>query len=225
MNKTAEQGLALAALMWTAATAAVVADGPEVDRFKGGNYDGWHMDQSAAVTLNGPAVVLTSGADQTLSGQAASASVTAPTIRESSDGANLGIKAGKTMTLAFPPALSLQWNISSLTYGGSASGKAGAASLADGNRTLQIPVTSDFAADEELVLNGLTVVGLARSPQTTGRLLLDIDEDGLWDTADLYTKTVRMIWSGGSYDGWHIDINPDYEVLSLTSPGVMITLQ
>ena len=193
-----------------------MANEPETNRFQGGSYDGWDMNESAAaIQFNGPAVTLSSGQHQVLDGSSFRASTAALTITESSDGGNLGIKTGKTLTLAFADPLILKWDIAQLqAYGGTAAGKAGPAALANSDAYLQIPITGDFSAGQTLTLTGLRIAGLPFCPQhRSGRIVLDFDEDGLWDTADQYTIMVRMIWAGGGDDGWSASFNPDYQTV------------
>lgn len=208
--------VAAGASVWAAVAAVVMADGPETNRFQGGSYDGWDMNESAAaIQFNGPAVTLSSGQQQIFDGASYSASAAALTITESSDGGNLGIKAGKTLTLAFVDPLVLKWDIAQLqAYGGTAAAKAGPATLANGDAYLRIPITGDFSAGQTLILTGLRIAGLPYCPQhRSGRIVLDFDEDSLWDTADEYTITVRMIWAGGAYDGWSANVNPEYQTV------------
>ncbi len=200
------QRVGLTTLVWAAAALAI-AQGAENNRFKGGFYDGWNMDESAAAaSLGGPVVTLSSGVDQVFTAQVYRASAATLTITESAGGG--GILADNTMILSFPPSLNLQWDITDLALGGTAVANVddGNIVLSNNDTHLEIPVLVNFDASDTLTLSGLKIVGFPACPQNiAGRLLLDFDGDGLWDAADTHTMTVRMWWSGGLYAGWDRD--------------------
>ncbi len=198
-------------------TVAVTAGAsqPETNRFKGGFYDGWDMSASvSAVQLNGPVVTLSSGQDQVLQSQVYRASAATLTLTDVAGGA---VQIGNNLTLAFGSPLNLKWDISELgAYGGTAAGKVGPAGLDNDDTHLVIPVYTTFSAGDSLTLSGLQFAGVPFCPQyTPGRIILDFDDDGLWDSADTHTLTSRMSWSGGIEDGWDSAVNPEYQSVAI----------
>lgn len=195
-------GLALAVCCFTETLGAV---DPPVEIFSGGSFDGWDADftQTPGV-LPGPHVILSWGMDHFFDARANSCQAPDLTIREST-APDLGIKQGNIMRIAFPALARLRWNIDDMVYSGSAAGKVGAAVLAEDATVIEVPVVADFAAEEELVLVNLSLTGLINARQIRGRLRLDYNGDGVWNTSDEYTMTVGMIWPGGSFDGWDMD--------------------
>ncbi len=205
--KTKSNNIAPAAAIWAMAVAVTMAQGPETNRFKGGSYDGWAMHEATATAaLGGPAVTLSSGVAQVFTAQVYRASAATVTITESAGGG--GILAGKTMILALPYDFNLQWDLTGLALGGTAAANVDDDNivLSNNDTHLEIPVLVNFGPGDTLTLSGLKITGFPFCQQNiAGRLLLDFDGDGLWDTADTHTMTVRMWWSGGFYDGWDRD--------------------
>lgn len=201
--------VALVAIVAAATSRAGIPTNAPAAVYYGGSFDGWARDLCAINgTLPGPNVKLSWGADRFFDQRALSIAAPDLTITESDDIEALGIEVGggNTIRIGFPDGLALRWDISGLTYGGTAANKVGAASLAENNTVLVIPITSDFAASQTLVLKGLTMKDSYTARPISSKLRLDYDGDNIWDKFDDYTMTLGMACAGGSYDGWALDL-------------------
>ena len=179
---------------------------PPVGAYVGGAFDGWSADPTKGlVPMGGAQVTLSSAEDQVFDAKLWQAPAADLTIGESTDPGQTGLVAGCAMMIAFSSAHDLRWDIASLTYAGDACHKVGSIALENGGRYLRVPINTDFATGETLILQGLAVIGLSYARQSLGRLRLDYDGDGIWDRTDERTMTPRMTWSGGGYDGWSAD--------------------
>jgi len=191
------------ALLLAAAVVAAWADPPPEDvRFGGGSYDGWDRDTMASSALLGGAdVSFSSAPGQTFDFTAAYGDLATAMITATDPGT--AITNGGTMRVTVPPAWGCRFDTGvSVTYGGNASGKVGAASYTDGGRVLSIPVTQNFTSGDTLTITGLRLVDLRLVSPGVANLELDFDGDGARDVYDAYSLTVRALWPGGSYDGW-----------------------
>lgn len=185
----------MCSFLWAAAA-------PEDDRFKGGSYDGWDRDtMSVSAGLGGALVSLASAGNQVFDFTAANPALAALTIWAEDPAGT--ITNGGTMRISMPATWACRFDTgAAVSYSGDASGKVGAASYTDGGRTLSIPVTADFVADDTLIVSGLRLAELRLVSADIRYLELDFNGDGARDKYDAYSLTVRTLWPGGSYDGW-----------------------
>jgi len=209
-------------VLFATLTAARAAPGDE--RFCGGSYDGWDRDvMAASAGLGGALVSLASGTDQTFTWNAANPALAVLTI-EAEDPAGT-ITNGGAMRVTVPAAWACRFDTSvSVTYGGDAAGKVGAASFLDGGRTLNIPVTADFIAGDTLTLSGLKLLDLALCPSGTQWLELDFTGDGTRDVYDGNSLALTVPWPGGSYDGWDRYVLAESASLDATRRGTVFML-
>ncbi len=170
--------------------------------FKGGSYDGWdRCVMTNNVGLGGALVTLSSGSNQLFDWTQAGPALAMLTIAAEDPAGT--ITNGVTMHVSVPAAWRCRFDTNvTLTYGGGAQTKVGAASFSGDGRTLLIPVTTTFVAADTLTVSGLKLADLRLVPADTKYLELDFDGDGNRDVYDLYTVQVRVKWDGGSYDGW-----------------------
>ncbi len=196
-TRTATMVMVLLLVVTTVAHAA-----PGDERFLGGSYDGWDRDvMAASAGLGGALVSLASATDQTFTWNEANPALAMLTI-EAEDPAGT-ITNGGAMRVTVPAAWVCRFDTGvSVTYGGDAAGKVGAASFLDGGRTLNIPVTADFTAGDTLTLSGLKLLDLALCSAGIQRLELDFTGNGSRDVYDGNTLALTVPWPGGSYDGW-----------------------
>ncbi len=176
---------------------------PEDVRFGGGSYDGWGRDTMTESAVLGGVVALvslSSGANQTFD-FTATPSLAALTIEAEEPAGTM--TNGGTIRVTVPAGWACRFDTgASVSFSGDAAGKVGAATYTDGGRTLSIPVTSTFVANDTLIVSGLRLEDLRLVSPDTKWLELDFDGDGTRDVYDLYTLQVRALWPGGAYDGW-----------------------
>ncbi len=87
-------------------------------------------------------------------------------------------------------------NTTSLTFGGSASGKVNSTvSYADGGATLVIDVTTNFAASDTLTIGGIAVGSFASVSTTTSTFSLHTDGNSIGTPAATDDKTIRITGS------------------------------
>lgn len=217
--KTTLTGMMLCA----AAVAACAATGDA--RFRGGSYDGWDryaMAKSAG--LGGALVSLASGTDQTFVWTEANPALAMLTITAEDPAGT--ITNGGTMRLTVPAAWGCRFDTgTAVAYGGNATGKVAAATFSDGGRTLSIPVTADFTADDILTLSGLKLLDLALCSAGVQRLELDFTGNGVHDVYDGNALTLTVPWPGGSYDGWDRYATAEYTSLTPPAKGTMISVR
>jgi hypothetical protein len=196
--KTELVNLAMAFFFAVAAAQAAPADA----RFLGGNYDGWDgCTMTNSTGLGGAIVTLSSGSNQVFDFMTVSAPLAVLVLTAENPAGT--ITNGGTIRICVPAAWACRFDTAaSVSFSGAAAGKVGEASYADGGRTLNIPVTSDFAAGDALAISGLRLLALSLVPLETRQLELDSNGDGARDKYDDYTLAVRAMWPGGSYDGW-----------------------
>ena len=114
-----------------------------------------------------------------------------------------GIANGDTLRISLPSGWRCSFDAAEIpTLSGSTAAKIGVPQFTDDNRTLALPVTSDFAYGDRLTINGLRLLNLHLTPPATAALELDYNGDGIRDVYDRHTITIRAPWPGGSYDGW-----------------------
>jgi hypothetical protein len=187
-------------MLCVAAVAACAATGDA--RFCGGSYDGWDryaMAKSAG--LGGALVSLASDTDQTFAWTEANPALAMLTITAAEPQGT--ITNGGTMRLTVPAAWACRFDTSaSVSIGGGASVKIGAASYADGGRTLEIAVTGNFIDGDILTISGLKLLDLALCAAGIQRLELDFTGNGSRDVYDQRELTLTVPCPGGSYDGW-----------------------
>lgn len=195
------------------------------NRWHGGSYDGWDRHaMTNAVGLGGALVTLSSGTNQAFDWTQTAAALAALTIAVEDPGGV--ITNGGTLRVGLPAAFWCRFNTNSaVTYSGSAASKAGAAIFADAGRTVRIPVITNFAAADILIVSGLalTDLQLAGPVAVLDRLALDVEGDGTWDVVDLYTVELRApLWPGGAYDGWDRDAMSGYRALNFQGTFFMV---
>lgn len=185
--------------------------------FHGGAYDGWDCDVTTnAVAVGNLSVSLSSGTEQTFAWtQAGPAGLAALTIDAQQPGGM--ITNGGTIRVTVPESWQCRFDMGvTVTIGGDASGKVGAASFSGDGRALEIPVTSDFAAADTFTVSGLKLQNLVLCRAGTQRLELDFDGDGVLDVYDEYALVVTVSSPGGSYDGYDCDAMIDAVSLMLS---------
>ena len=191
----------------------------------GGSYDGWNRTLAAGYETLGVdvTVTLSSGTSQEFDWTAASAALAMLTITATEPAGT--ITNGGALRVMLPSGWTCRFDTgASLTYGGGASGKVGVATYPDGNRTLSIPVTADFANDDTLTITGMKLVDLRLQRPGTGLLGLDFTSSPTAETFDDHTVAVRALWDGGAYDGWDRTLAAGYE--SVEPPkGTMISIR
>ncbi len=195
---------------------------PEDVRFSGGAYDGWDRDaMSVSAGLAGALVSLSSGAHQVFDFTEVNPALADLTIwTEDPAGA---ITNGGTMRISVPADWVCRFDTGAgVSYSGDADGKIEAATYTDGGRTLSIPVTADFVANDTLIVSGLRLVDLRLVPADTKSLEFDFDGDGERDVYDDYSLTVRALWPGGPYDGWNRDVIAESASLDPAPKGTVI---
>ncbi len=171
--------------------------------FYGGDYDGWDMQTNAAAQYLGDDIVtLSSGTNQDFLWTTPSAALTSLAITVVSY-STAPITNGTLLRISVPAA----WSQSAFDPGsaaalsGGAAGKVGAPYFTNDQRTLAIPVTSAFASNDTLVVDGLKLVDLRLAPTDPANLELAFS-DNPRDLYDEYPLQVHTTWAGGDYDGW-----------------------
>jgi len=134
------------------------------------------------------------------------------------------IKDGDTIRISVPSKWNCRFDSTgSITLSGNATGKVGTPAFTNAGRTLTLPVTSDFANGDQLVIAGLKMTDLHLVPaESTASLELDYTGDGVVDSLDAYTKTVKVMVTGGFYDGWDVAEAPDLQSLMVELALVVI---
>ena len=161
----------------------------------------WMLSFYVAAAAWAAPVSLSSGTNQTFDFTAASPALAELTIEAENPTGT--ITNGGTMRVTVPAAWACRFDTNAtVVFSGDADGKVGVASYTDSGRTLSIPVTDDFVADDTLVVSGLRLADLRLVPPDTKPLGLDYTGDGAPDVYDLYTLQVRVLWPGGSFDGY-----------------------
>jgi hypothetical protein len=217
------KSLCLAACLCLAAVAVWAAD---TDRWHGGSYDGWDLrDMTNYGGLGATvSVSLSSVSNQVFDWTQASAALAAVTITATEPAGT--ITNGGTMRISVPAAWPCRFDTgATVSYGGGAAGKAGAASFSGDGRTLQIPVTSDFVALDTLTVSGLRLADLRLAPAGTGQLGLDFTGTTAPDVYDTYTVAVRVQWAGGGYDGWDCYTMAESAELKAAAQGTVIAIR
>ncbi len=206
------------------AAIATVRAAPEDARFGGGAFDGWGrcaMTESAVLGGVVALVSLSSGANQTFD-FTATPSLAALTIEAEEPAGTM--TNGGTIRVTVPAGWACRFDTgASVSFSGDAAGKVGAATYTDGGRTLSIPVTSTFVANDTLIVSGLRLEDLRLVSPDTKWLELDFDGDGTRDVYDLYALQVRALWPGGAYDGWGRYVMTESE--ELTEPGTVLIIR
>lgn len=189
--------------------AAAALSAPE-DRFQGGSYDGWDRNGMTNATGMGYTLVTLSSGTNQVFGWVQSPAILLPlSIMVETPGDMLTNNG--TFCIGLPPSFEIRFDTNStMTYSGSAAGKVGAAIFIDAGRTIRIPVTANFAANDKLVVSGLALTNLEITRPVTDRLVLDVSGDGSWGIVDFNTLQLRVSWPGGSRDGWCSDATSLY---------------
>jgi len=87
-------------------------------------------------------------------------------------------------------------NTTTLTFGGTASGKVSSTvSYEDAGATLVIDVTSDFSANDTLIINGVSVGSFVAISTTTSRLALHTDGNTIGAPTSFATETIHITGS------------------------------
>lgn len=211
--KTKIAGLALGMALSALAAWADLGD----VRFSGGAYDGWdRCVMTNDVGLGSLQVSLSSGTDQVLDWTQEGPALATLTIT-ATDPLDT-IVSGVTMHISVPVTWGCRFDTgAAVTCGGSAQANVGTPSYSSDGQMLLIPVTTDFTTGETLTLSGLKVVDLQLASSEAIRFELDFTGDEVGDVYDLYTVQVRVLWPGGSYDGWDQQTTDTYK--SLEPPG------
>lgn len=203
--------------------AGAVRAGDDTNRWHGGSFDGWDRAVAAGYETLGLTVTVTlsSGTNQVFDWTAASAALAPLTIAATEPAGT--ITNGGMLRVTVPAGWACRFDPgASVTYGGGASNKVGAAGYTDGGRTLSIPVTNDFVAGNTLAINGLKLADLRLVPPGTGQLALDFMGTAAPDANDAFTVAVRALWAGGPYDGWDRTVAAGYEKLMIQGTIFMI---
>jgi len=198
MNKI--KTTAIAAMFMIAAGLATSAS--EDERFEGGSFDGWDaLAPTNVFYLGDTKMSFSSGANQQFDFTEIFKALL-PCVITAED-PNGQIVGGGCMRLCVPA----DWlccfdNTAAVNFGGSAAGKVGVATYEDGGRTLRIPVTQNFVAEDVLTVSGLRIMDCRLAGPAAKALELDFNGDGASDLYDEYDLIVAVEWAGGSYDGW-----------------------
>lgn len=177
------------------------AAAPEDVRFYGGTYDGWdRCSMTNALQIGGALISFASASNQLFDWSAGPA--LAPLTIDVSDPMGTMTNGG-VIRVSVPAAWRCRFDTNTpVSYSGDASAKVGPARFSNDSRTAEMPVLSDFASNDTLILSGLRLINLHLVSADTRKLELDFDGNGIRDKYDEYTLRVRVLWPGGSYDGW-----------------------
>ncbi|MBK8575029.1 MAG: fibronectin type III domain-containing protein [Elusimicrobia bacterium] len=191
--------------------------------YNGGTNDGWGQQAMAgAVAVGGADVTMSSGADQPLAWLSGNPALAMLTITAASPGSTL--TSGTTIQIAVPATWSSWFDTNvAVTLGGNAVGKVGSAIYSSDGRSLQIPVTTNFANGDTLTVTGLKLAGVPPSPDTQR---LELNFTGGLDAYDQYTLTASQppSYNGGANDGWGLNGPANYEeVGDMIAPSSAIT--
>lgn len=223
--KTVRGTIGFLLLTALAAGFAPPAEANENARFGGGSYDGWdRYALTNSLGLGDGSISLSSVSNQVFDFKALYGALSTLTITATDPAGTM--TNGGTIRLTVPAIWACRFDTgASVTCGGTASGKVGAASYADGGRTLSIPVTTSFGAGDKLTIAGLRLTDLWFVSPDTKQLELDVDGDGTRDLHDLYSLTVRVVWSGGAYDGWDHDAMAESKELAPAGNGTVLIVR
>jgi len=217
--------LLIAVFLLTAAAGQAVEWSTNLPCFHGGSYDGWDRDVMAeAVWLGEVQVSFFSVTNQIFAWTAADPALAMLTIEATNplDVITNGIK----MRVRVPEDWRCRFDTNvSVSYGGDATGKVDTAEFSGGGRTLEIPVTGDFVAEDTLTVSGLRLLDLALCRADTQRLELDFTGDGVRDVYDDRSLQVTVTWAGGSYDGWDRHAMPDAASLEPPPAGALFMVR
>lgn len=169
-------------------------------KYFGGAGDGFDMAEATG-GLGGGGVSLASAGDQVL--PRTTNAVAASTLTVTAAGVP-SITAAGDIRVSVPAGITMTWDadVAAPAFGGSAAGKVGAAvTYENGGRTLVVDATADFLAGDSLTLDGLAFEAI-QSFGPSGRLTLDIQNDGIPDAVDVKTLIVRISRPGGPGDAY-----------------------
>lgn len=195
--------------IWVLAAAALVMSGPgarAAATYTGGAGNSFAMGAMTNDSrLGGPAVTLSSAADQSFFRGYAPVTISALTIAD--DPVTPGISNGTPITVRIPAGLGMTWDETNLTatLAGTAANKVNpTVSYAGASRWMIIAVTNNFAAGDTLVVSALAYkhrLGYGSLP-----LELDYDSDGLVDAYDDKTITIFSFFTYGALgDSYALD--------------------
>ncbi len=182
-----------------------LAFGTEGDaRFYGGGGDGCDGMSTHARSLDGgPQVSLWSTSAQTLVWTDAGDALAALSI--SVWNPQSVITNGGTFRISVPSAWQCRFDTNiAVTVGGAAAAKIGSPSYTADGRSLVLPITADFEADDLVTVTGLKVVDLRLCRSGTQWLGLTFTNGDIVDAYDEYPLRTTVLWCGGSYDEWGI---------------------
>lgn len=103
------------------------------------------------------------------------------------------ITAGKDIRIHVPAAFNMTWDVAvtSVTIGGAAAGKVSATvTYQDGNRTVVLNVTTNFAAGDQITVAGLRLTSFT-APSATSNLWLEVKNDNAVTASD--DKTILIV--------------------------------
>jgi hypothetical protein len=218
MKKPARIILAMAAALMAAGIGS--ARGAS---FSGGTADGYAMG-TATNTLGGIPTAITSASSQTFARGPASGAAAAITIADGAPAPLITVAGGIRITI--PASGRFTWNpaVTTPSFGGSAAGKVAATcAYADGNRTLVVTVTANFAAADTLTISGLSFTNLLIAGRPV-RMEVDVTNDGLPDAFNDKTAGVTMLRPGGRGDGYGVDSMTQDASFVPRAVGSLITL-
>ncbi|OGV83902.1 MAG: hypothetical protein A2340_08930 [Lentisphaerae bacterium RIFOXYB12_FULL_60_10] len=208
------------------AGAAAVDWNTNLPSFQGGPYDGWdRQGMISAAGLSDTQITFSSATNQVLVWTHPQGVLTTLTIRVVNPGSPIAITNGGTLRVSLLSGWACRFNTgATLSFASNAAAKINASvSYADGDRTLVVPVTADFLADDTLTISGLTLLDLALCRAGLQYLELDFDGDGTPDTYDAFALELSVPQPGGSFDGWGRSTQNAYTLYRMQ--GTMLTIR